>query len=294
MSKYTTFHIGGPVQFLVEVTETPKLVDLLGWLTSEGVLYFILGGGSNLLWQDDEYEGVVIQIRNPKSEIRNQIIEVTAGTPLAMVVNTAVQNSLGGLEWAAGVPGTVGGAVRGNAGAMDSNTARSLLKVEVWRDGEVIQLTSEQCNFGYRDSIFKHNQDVILRVWYKTQPADKLSLMQTIQGYIKQRNGHYPPFPSAGSFFKNIDFKDWPGDTALLPPQFNAKQQIPVGWVNEQNELKGHEIGGAMVSKEHGNFLINQKGATQADILGLVDEVKQRAYTNFGVSLEAEVVIMKT
>ena len=293
MSKYTTFHIGGPVQFLLEVSETDKLVAVLNWLTGEGIPYFILGGGSNLLWQDDEWEGVVIKVSSIKYQVSSTAIEVDSGVSLSKLVVLAVQNSLSGLEWAAGVPGTVGGAVRGNAGAMVSDTASSLLKVEVWRDGEVIQLNPEECGFGYRGSNFKHNQDVILRAWYKTMPGDKTRLMQTIQGYIKQRNGHYPPFPSAGSFFKNIDFKNWPGELSKLPETFKQKEQVPVGWINEQNDLKGYTVGGAMVSKEHGNFLINPKGATQADVLAIVEEVKQRAYTNFGVTLEPEVNIQK-
>ena len=293
MSKYTTFHIGGSVQFLLEVSETDKLVAVLNWLTGEGIPYFILGGGSNLLWQDDEWEGVVIKVSSIKYQVASSVIEVDSGIPLSKLVMLAVQNSLSGLEWGAGVPGTVGGAVRGNAGAMGSNTASCLVKVEVWRDGEVIQLTPAECGFGYRDSNFKHNQDVILRAWYKTVSGDKVQMMQTIQGYIKQRNGHYPPFPSAGSFFKNIDFKNWPGDRSQLPDNFKQKQQVPVGWINEQNGLKGYTVGGAMVSKEHGNFLINSKGATQADVLSIVEEVKQRAYTNYKVELEAEVCIKK-
>ncbi len=295
MAKYTTLHIGGSVQFLLELADSTKLSTLLNFLSGEGVPYFLLGGGSNLLWQDEAWEGVVIKMPSSKPLVLSDgRIEAVAGMPLALLVTTAVQHGLSGLEWAAGVPGTVGGAVRGNAGAMDSDTAHSLEKVEVWRDGEVIELAAAECGFGYRDSIFKHTQDVVIRAWYNTSHGDKIELMKKIQGYIKQRNGHYPALPSAGSFFKNIPFSAWVKGLDSLPDSFKLKQQVPAGWISEQNGLKGYAVGGAMVSKEHGNFLVNTGGATQADILAVVEEVQRRAYTTFGVNLEAEVQIIKT
>ncbi len=294
MSKYTTFHIGGPAQYMVEVMDSDNLIKLLNFLVGEGVPYFILGGGSNLLWQDEAWEGVVIKVATQGIKIDGQEIIAEAGAPFAALVMLAVQNNLAGLEWAAGMPGTVGGAVRGNAGAMDSDTSRSLRQIEVWRDGEVIMLRPEDCAYGYRDSIFKHNTDVVIRAWFKTSPGNKLELMQTMQATIKGRNGKYPAAPSAGSFFKNIPFSVWPGDKSLLPASFKIKQEVPAGWTTEQNKLKGYQVGGAMVSKEHGNFLVNADKATQADVLAVVEEVVSRAYTNFGVKLEPEVQIMKT
>ncbi len=293
LSKYTTFKIGGPAQFLVEILDTKKLVEVLNFLSGEGIEYFILGGGSNVLWKDEEFEGVVVRIMNRELRIMdNGIIEAGAGTPLAVVVNTAVQNNLSGLEWAAGVPGTVGGAVRGNAGAMDSDTARSLVKIEVWRDGEVLELNIEECEFGYRDSVLKHNSDVVLRAWYKTVPGDKLVMMQKIQGYVKQRNGHYPAFPSAGSFFKNVDIIAWPGKKEDLPEVFQKNGKIPAGWLNEQVGLKGFSMGGGKLSNEHGNFLINFDNATQSDMLKIVEEIQKKVSEKFGVELEPEVKII--
>ncbi len=291
MARYTTFHIGGPVQFMVEVQETEKLVALLNYLMGEGVPYFVLGGGSNLLWQDDEWEGVVIKIETRKMQLEGQEIMAEAGAAFAAMVMLAVQNNLAGLEWAAGMPGSVGGAVRGNAGAMDSDTSRSLEKIEVWRDGEIIILKPEDCEYGYRDSAFKRNTDVVLRAWFKTTPGDKIALMQTMQATIKGRNGKYPASPSAGSFFKNIDVSAWTGDKTKLPEQFLKSGKIPAGWINEQNGLKGFAVGGAKVSDEHGNFLINYDKATQSDVLGVVEEVQKRVYDTFKTELEPEVVI---
>ena len=294
LAKLTTFHIGGQVQFLTQVTETEKMVQLLNFLTGEGVPYFILGGGSNIVWQDELFEGVVIKMQNATIKNQNDKIIADSGAPLAAVVTSFMQNSFAGMEWAAGVPGTVGGAVRGNAGAMDSDTSRTVEKIMVWRDGEVIELKPEECGYGYRESVFKHNQDIILQAVYKTKPGDKKEILKQIQENIKGRNGKYPAKPSAGSFFKNVDFKDWKGDLSKLPEHFAKAQKVPAGWINEQNGLKGCQIGGAMISKEHGNFLINYTGeATQADVIALKEEAQKRAMENFGVELEPEVVIVQ-
>jgi UDP-N-acetylmuramate dehydrogenase len=293
MSKFTTLHIGGQVDFLVEVSSSEMLAKLLSFVVGEGIPYYLLGGGSNLLWQDEPFHGVVIKLSAEQPVIKDGLLVAGAGCSLATVVNVAVKNGLGGLEWAAGVPGTVGGAVRGNAGAMDSDTGKSLRQVDVWRDGEVLTLQSEACGFSYRDSMFKRNSDVILMAYYQTIPGDKVALMQKIMGYIKQRNGKYPALPSAGSFFKNVDFKNWKGEFSKLPEQFAKAGKVPAGWVNEQNALKGYRIGGAMVSKEHGNFIVNVDNASQADVRALVEEINRRAYTNFGIELEPEVILVR-
>jgi UDP-N-acetylmuramate dehydrogenase len=293
MSKYTTLHIGGPVQFLIEVAETEKLVALLAFLAGEGIVCHLLGGGSNMLWQDAEFEGVVIKVRSSKSEVRGDTLSVDAGTSLATAVTTAIKHNLDGLVWAAGVPGTVGGAVRGNAGAMDSDTGKTLKSVDVWRNGEVITLKPETCGFSYRDSVFKHSSDIILSATYQLVPGDKAVMMKRMADFLKQRAGKYPALPSAGSFFKNVSFADWKGDVTKLPEHFVKTQKVPAGWINEQNGLKGYRVGGAMLSKEHGNFIVNVDKATQADVLAVVDEIQHRAYTNFGITLEPEVVIVK-
>jgi UDP-N-acetylmuramate dehydrogenase len=222
----------------------------------------------------------------------DQVIEAEAGVQLSVVMNTALKQGWSGLEWAAGLPGTVGGAVRGNAGAMWSDTARSIEKVEVWRDGEVVQLQPEECGYGYRDSMFKHNKDVILRAWYKFVPGDKVKMMAEIGGYLKARAGKYPPFPSGGSFFKNIAIADWTGKQEELLPEFVKIGKVPAGWIIEKAGLKGLREGGCMVSKEHGNFIINVNHGTQADIRRLVEQVQDKVYSTFRVELEPEVHIV--
>jgi len=291
LSKHTTFGIGGPAAYLVETADSGKLVELLNFLSAEGVDFFVLGGGSNLLFPDRGYDGVVIKIKNNKLVSEGETIAVESGVLLGMAVNLAIKNGWSGLEWAAGIPGTVGGAVHGNAGAMGFNTSNNVAKVEVWRNGEVIQLDTKECQFGYRESIFKHNHDVILRAWFKLVPGDKKEILAKVQGYLKQR-GNIPPYPSAGSFFKNIRLENWPHDVKDLPEKFRERGTVPVGWLAEQLGLKGTKIGGAQIALEHGNFIVNMGKASQADVLALLELFKEKVYDKYAVELEPEVEII--
>lgn len=294
LAKFTTFKIGGAADLFIEVTETKKLTALLAFLTGEGEEYFLLGGGSNVLLPDEGLRKVVIRIRTNAITVEGEKIIAEAGALYGSVVTKAVQSGLSGLEWAAGLPGTVGGAVRGNAGAMGGDTAGILEKIMVWRDGEAVEVASSEAEFGYRESIFKNNGDVILQVTFRLIPGDTKKSLAAMQDIVRKRNGHYPPFPSGGSFFKNVPIDKWPGATDMLPEAFVEAGRVPAGWLSEQSGMKNYVEGGAMVSKEHGNFLINYKNATQADVLRVVEEVKTKVYNKFKVTLEEEVHIIRS
>ncbi len=292
LAKHVTFKIGGPAKYFIIVRKTDNLVALLNYLTAEGADYVIISGGSNMLINDAGYEGLVIKISTteiPKI-IDGTRLEAQAGVDLSLIVNFALKNSLAGMDWAAGVPGSFGGAIRGNAGAMGKDISTVLQWVDVWRDGEVIRLSANECGYGYRESNFKHNQDVILRGEILLELGDKAQLMQNMQKYLSQRK--HTPFPSAGSFFKNLKMDKWPGDKKDLPELFLQRGSVPVGWMTEELGLKGLTSGGAKISDEHGNYIINFNNATQADVLTLVEEIKQRVYNKFGVELEPEVQIV--
>lgn len=292
LSKHTTFKIGGPADFFIEIDSNEKLIELLNFLTGEGIAYFVLGGGSNMLFSDEGFKGVVIKIKGGVCKVDNDVIVADAGVLLSSVVVEASKNSLSGMEWASGIPGTIGGAVRGNAGAMGRETASAIEKVEVWQDGEIIELENKDCGFFYRGSKFKINGGIILRAYFKLVPAEKQKIVETMTGYLKQRTGRYPNFPSAGSFFQNLNIADWPGKVSDLPELFRERGKIPVGWLVEQVEMKGYTVGGAKVSDEHGNFIINYNKATQADVLSVVEAVKEKVYNKFGIELRPEVEII--
>ncbi len=293
LAKYTTFKIGGTARYLVEIDDTNKLVDALNFLSGEGIPYFVLGGGSNLLFSDNEYDGVVVKVATRKNSIVGNNISIDAGLPLALLVNMCSQNGFTGMEWAAGIPGTIGGAVRGNAGAYGGSTADSLVSVTVWRDQDVTQLSPVECSFGYRESIFKHNSDVVLSAEFTFVPGDKAAILQKSQGYILERSAKFPRFFSAGSFFKNFDLKNYHGDQSLLPEKFLQVGKVGAAWFIEQSGMKGRAVGDAKVSDEHANFIVNCNNATQTDVLNLVEQVKEAVYNKFGVELEPEVQIVK-
>ncbi len=293
LSKHTTFKIGGPADFFIEVSEVTKLTKLLSFLSSEGIEYFIIGCGSNLLFSDERYEGAVIKVKSSKLKVQgSDTIVADTGVLLSQVVLEASKNSLAGLEWAAGVPGTVGGAVRGNAGAFGKNTSDCLEKVEIWRDGEILELSHKECGFAYRESDFKYSKDVLLRAWFKLVQGEKKAIAKAMQEYLKLRTGRYPAYPNAGSFFKNVKLEKWSDKTSDLPEVFRKRGSIPAGWLVEQSGMKGFTIGGAKVSEEHGNFIVNFNQATQSEVLQVVEAVKEKVYNKFGVELEPEVEIV--
>lgn len=292
LAKHTTFQIGGEANFFIEVVDEDKLIALLNFLQAENISYFILGGGSNVLFSDEIFDGVIINIKNNKITVKENMIEAQSGVMLAQIVSLALENKLTGLEWGIGIPGTVGGAVRGNAGAMGKETATCLDRVKVWRDGEIMEISNEDCQFGYRESVFKKNNDVILSASFKLDSGEVGEIKTAMQKYLQQRTGRYPSFPSAGSFFKNINVDKWSGKKEDLPDLFWERGKIPVGWLVEQVEMKGYTIGGAKISDEHGNFIINFSKGSQADILSIVEEVKEKVYNKFKIELEPEVEII--
>ncbi|OGH72056.1 MAG: UDP-N-acetylenolpyruvoylglucosamine reductase [Candidatus Magasanikbacteria bacterium RIFCSPLOWO2_01_FULL_43_20b] len=293
LAKHTTFKIGGQARFLVIVEDREQTIGLLNFLSAEGINYFILGGGSNLLFSDDNFDGVIIKVTSYKLQVTKNVVEADAGVPLAKILNITMEHGLSGMEWSAGVPGTIGGAARGNAGAFGSDIASNVDRVEVWRNGEVIILSKEECNFGYRSSGLKKDGAVILSVWFKFPVGNKQEIMAKVQKNLQARQGKFPPFPSAGCFFKNIKLDKWPGKKEDLPPIFLERGTVPAGWLVEQAGIGGLTVGGAKVDASHCNFVVNVDKATQSDVLKLVEIVKEKVYNKFGVELEQEVEVVE-
>lgn len=293
LSKHTTFKIGGAAKFFIIVNDRKKTIELLNFLSSRGIDYFILGGGSNILVSDNGLSEVVIKIEFNKIELEDNYIVVDSGASFGFVVNSAVQNSLTGLEWAIGIPGTIGGAIRGNAGAMGCAISDIVEEVQVWQDGEVSNLLKSECNFSYRSSDFKLDGMVILSIKLKLLLGDKKEIGKKIHKYMLLRNDNHPSSPSAGSFFKNIKISDWKNNVSELPEIFRERGMIPVGWLVEQLGLKGYRVGGGGVSKEHGNFIINYEKAKYSDILEVVEVIKNKVYNKYGIELVSEVEILK-
>jgi len=273
LAKYTTFKIGGPADFFVEVEKEEELVKLLKLLRELNLPYFILGGGSNLLVADEGFRGIVIKIANCELRITNCKIIAGAGVSLGKLVELSAENSLTGLEFAAGIPGTVGGAVRGNAGAWGEAIGDKVKRVKVLTpQGEIKWIDASDCQFSYRQSRFKKTKEIIWEVELELEKGDRKEIKEKIEENLAKRASQ-PKEPSAGCIFVN-------------PKPF------PAGELIDKCGLKGKRIGDAQISPKHANFIVNLGNAKAADVIRLIKLIKEKVKEKFGINLEEEVFLL--
>ncbi|MBC7074260.1 UDP-N-acetylmuramate dehydrogenase, partial [Candidatus Parcubacteria bacterium] len=285
--------------YFVRAKNEKELIQIIRWTKKNNLPFFILGGGSNVLFSDEGFRGVVIKIQNCKLKIKNSKIIAGAGCPLQKLIQEAVKNSLSGLEWAAGIPGSLGGAIRGNAGAFGKEMKDVVEKVKVLEvrglKFKVKELGKEDCRFAYRESIFKRKKDwVILGATLKLKKGKRKEIQEKIREILKLRKEKQPlEFPSAGSVFKNVPTKKLP---KKLKEKFKEKIKngfLPAGVLIEACGLKGKTIGGAKISEKHANFILNFQNASAKDVLKLISLVKRKAKEKFHLKLEEEIEIVK-
>ena len=285
LANYTTFKIGGPAKYFYIAKTKQDLIKAIKAAKELGLPFFVLGGGSNLLVSDKGYDGLVINFQFSISNFQlisnSKIFKVVvgAGLPLGKLVSASAEKSLTGLEWAVGIPGTVGGAIRGNSGAFEksiSNIVKEVEVLEITEDNspQIKILKNKDCKFQYRDSIFKHNSNlIILSAEIQLKKGDKKEIQKKIKEHLKQRKKTQPlGFPSAGSIFKN-------------PKGFSAGELI------EKCGLKGKKINGAQISEIHSNFIVNLGKAKSKDVEKLIKLIKQKVKQKFGIVLEEEIEI---
>lgn len=292
---YTTFKIGGPAKFFCEAKNEEDIRDAFKFAREKKLPVFALGGGSNILVSDKGFGGLVIKLLNSDYSVQDNKIECGAGCLLAKIVSESVKAELSGLEWAAGIPGTVGGAVRGNAGAFGGKMADIVKSVKILdiHKSQISILSNEDCKFAYRDSQFKQDPNlIILSVVLELKKGEKSESEKMIKEVLEKRKEKQPSdFPSPGSFFKNPVAK-----SKKLIQQFETDtgqkvkdDKIPAPWLIEECGLKGKKIGGAMVSEKHANFLVNTGNATAEDVVMLAAIIKTKVRNKFGIQLKEEV-----
>jgi len=288
LAPYTTYKIGGPVSYFIEVKTKTEVLEALEFAKSKNLKYFVLCGGSNVLFSDEGYNGLIIKLnlrnlkilkkessaRHPTSLRDVGCLYAESGVKLMALINFGIKNELSGLEFLAGVPGEVGGAIRGSAGAFQKSISDYLEKVEVIRDGKIIELKGEEIEFGYRDSEFKRNKDIILAGYFKLKKGNIEVAKAEIEKNINYRKENHPSEPSAGSVFKNPKNKS-------------------IGSMVEELGLKGHSVGQAQISEKHGNFIINLGGARAEDVKSLINLIKKKIKDKWGIELEEEIMIEK-
>lgn len=276
LSKHTTLGIGGDALFFVEVETEDKLVSLLNFVKENKIPFYIIGGGTNILFSDDGFDGIIIKlaIRNEQLEIDNNVLECVAGEFLSVVAKQTAEQGLSGLEYFVGIPGTVGGAIFGNAGVKEHAISDNLIKIKIIDfDGNKKFLDRKDINFQYRKSGLENC--VITRAFFKLKKAAKNGILDAIfQELEKRKNSQPQGVKSAGCVFKNPA-----GDSA--------------GRLIDSLNLKNYNIGEIEVSSKHANFFINKSNGTAKDMSALIEFVKKKVFEKYNIELETEIRIIK-
>lgn len=277
MAAHTTFRIGGPADCFVQLESREQLIGVQKYLYQVDVPFFVLGNGSNLLVSDNGFPGIILQIGQRMSgiEVDGRRITAQAGATLAQVARTALEHGLTGLEFAAGIPGTVGGGVVMNAGAYDGELSQVVKQVNVVsRQGEIMELDNSTMEFGYRTSTIRTNPFTVTDVIFELEEGDREQIRAKMEELAARRREKQPlEYPSAGSTFKRPR------------GNFAGKLIMDAG-------LRGYQTGGARVSDKHCGFIINVGGATAQDVRDVILEVQERVKDRFGVNLETEVLFL--
>ena len=274
MKKHTTFRVGGPADFYAMPENVTEVKKLITYCRDTNLPYYIVGNGSNLLVGDKGFRGLIIQISKSMSDIKVEGTEVRAyaGALLSKVANVVLNEELKGFEFAAGIPGTVGGAVRMNAGAYGGEIKDIIKSATVIdNEGNIITLTKDELELSYRSSIISKNEYIVLEAVFVLEKGKREDIKSVMDDLKERRVSKQPlEFPSAGSTFKR-------------PEGYFAGKLI------DDAGLRGFSIGGAQVSEKHCGFVINKGDATAKDIVDLMNEVSRRVKENSGVTLEPEV-----
>ncbi len=295
LASFSGYKTGGPADFFISASNLDEIKSAAAWAKEHNQQIFILGGGTNILFSDEGYRGLVIKIDDKNFWFENNKLYAGAGAMMPDLVESSIKKCRGGLEWAGGLPGTLGGAIRGNAGCFGGEIKDNVESVTVVDyAGKLVKFNNQDCRFSYRHSRFKVEPWIVVEAILNLKSdQDKEKLTRISQDHINYRCERQPlEYPNCGSVFKNFPVAKAP---AQVIEQFKALIKtdpfpvIPTAALIDQAGLKGHTIGGAQVSEKHPNFIINLGSATSADIFSLrnfvVDEVKKK----FGVNLETEV-----
>ncbi|HPW17373.1 MAG TPA: UDP-N-acetylmuramate dehydrogenase [Candidatus Aminicenantes bacterium] len=282
LSALSSFGIGGPADLFLEVRTEGELMKAVALASGESYPFYLIGGGSNLLFDDAGYRGLIIRNRLEGLSREENRLNVLSGTGLADIMREALAAGLSGLEFLAGIPGTLGGAVYGNAGAY----GWSVGDVVAWATvlipgGERRTMSRASLGFGYRDSALKRYRGIVLRASLICSPGDSRRSEAKIREILEKRRTKHPPLGTAcaGSYFKNSSSE--------------TGARIAAGQLLEQAGARGMAVGDAAVSAVHCNFIVNTGNARAADVLRLADELKERVFRMFGIRLEEEVIYLR-
>jgi len=283
LKDYSNFRIGGKADYFFEASTIQELVSSIVLARSISIPYYLIGGGNNLLFDDDGFPGLIIKNEAAGKERRGKKqIEVLSGNPLGDVLQFSIEEELAGFEFLAGIPGTIGGAVFGNAGAFDQNIGDFLREALILNQkGEQVRVNRDYFEFGYRQSILKKRPEILLQAVFELHQGEREKVKAKVESNLEVRRKKHPPEGTAypGSYFKNV----------VLPDG----KKVPAGYYLEKVGAKTMREGGALVYSGHANFIINQGNASARDVRRLAQELKRRVKEEFGIELEEEVIFLR-
>lgn len=294
-----TYQLGGPAKYFYVAKNAADLLKAMQAATAAEIEFTVIGWGSNVLIADSGYDGLVIKNASDKIKLSGEEIYVESGVDLPKLVDFATANELTGLEFAAGIPGTVGGAVYGNAGAYGSSFSEIVTEVEVYQDGAVKKMTNQQMSFGYRHSILKEQPGRILSIKIKLKKGDGAKIKAKAADIIKQREEKLPSEPSCGCVFKNIELDKVKIDKAKVIKALDINEaewqeatkygKLSSGYIIDRLGLKDTKIGGCQISPKHGAYIINTEHARAEHVIMLISEIKMKVRNATGIQLQEEV-----
>jgi UDP-N-acetylmuramate dehydrogenase len=292
LARYTRFGIGGPAALVCESSDTNAFEEALRAVKKNGARHVVIAGGTNLIVSDAGFDGVVLRFTGTGISKYDGRMHVEAGLPLQDVVDQSIAIGLKGMETMTGIPGSLGAAVYGNAGAYGRSINQCIESV-VFTDGDQTRVfANDQCEFDYRESIFKRSKDwIILSAELRFEPGDSSDLRKRADEIRSIRDAKYPPaMKCAGSIFKNCFLARLPSAVqAAVPPDLVREGKVPAAWFLEQVGAKGMRSGDIQVAAYHANLIYNDGNGTAADLLKIIDELKERVRARFAFEIEEEV-----
>lgn len=277
LKDYNTYKIGGNAKYIVKPSSVDNLINLIEYLKKENIDFLVIGKGSNIILPDEDFDGVLILLDNlNKYVIKDNVVEVEAGIILGTFIMNLVNNSLGGLENLCGIPGTLGGAIVGNAGCYGSLISDYIVSITYLENGTIKTISKNDCKFSYRNSIFKRDKNkIILSCKFELYKSNKEDMLEVIkENNLKRKNSQPLEYPNAGSVFRN-------------------PEGVAAGKLIEDLGLKNYNINGAYVSNKHANFIINKDNAESKDIVTLIEFIQEKVEKEYGIKLILEQEIIK-
>lgn len=291
LAPLSTFRIGGRAEFFYLARSPEKLIEAIDWIKKKKMPFKVFAGGSNVVFPDKKLRGVLVQVKGGLIRTNGSAMLVDAGVSLAQVIKKSIRLGLGGLETLSGIPGTVGGAIVGNAGAYGHSISEAVERVLVWDGKKKRWLKNKDCQFAYRESVFKHKPYLVLQAVLRFKKSSAAKLERISRHIIKIREKKYKPgLRCPGSFFKNVLVKDVSGSAlGKIDKSKIIDGKIPAGYLLEKVGARGMRVGGIEIAKFHGNLFVNRGGAKASDVKKLARILKNKVKKKFGIELEEEI-----